>query len=148
LSSGTPALKEVENDLLGANKTEQAAYMQFVRERYAGEESEIQRSYQETTIEDIYKDRKNSQSGMQVKKKDQTHHSRMERLLLVGHDRREAQHPSLETVLQFPLGPVPWSLATSDGTPAKTEKSRLMHCLELELQVSETPAADKNILYH
>jgi hypothetical protein len=23
-----------------------------------------------------------------------------------------------------------------------------MHCLELELQVSETPAADKNILYH
>jgi hypothetical protein len=33
LSSGTPAPKEVANYLLGADKTGQAAYMQFVRER-------------------------------------------------------------------------------------------------------------------
>jgi hypothetical protein len=32
-SKRTLALKEVENDLLSANKTGQAAYMQFVRER-------------------------------------------------------------------------------------------------------------------
>jgi hypothetical protein len=68
----------------------------------------------------------------------------MERLLPVGHDRHLA-HISLERVLQFPLGPVPWSLATSDDTQAKTDKSRLMHCLDLELHFSEKPAADKNI---
>jgi hypothetical protein len=42
-------------------------------------------------IEDIYKDSKNSQISKHVKE-DQTHHSRNERLLPVGHDRHLAQH--------------------------------------------------------
>jgi hypothetical protein len=52
---------------------------------------------------------------------------------------------SLERVFQFLLGPVPWSLATSDDTSAKTDKSGVMHCLESESHVSEKPAADTNI---
>jgi hypothetical protein len=40
---------------------------------------------------------------------------------------------------------VHWSLIRSDDTPANTDKSRLMHCLESDLHVSEKPAADKNI---
>ena len=54
------------------------------------------------------------------------------------------KHISLERVLQFLLGPIPLFLATSDGTPAKTDKSKLMHCLELVLHISEKATAEKN----
>ena len=36
----------------------------------------------------------------------------------------------MERVNSYPLGPVPWPLATSDGTPMKTDKSQMMHALE------------------
>ena len=36
----------------------------------------------------------------------------------------------MERVNSYPLGPVPWPLATSDGIPMKTDKSRVMHALE------------------
>ena len=36
----------------------------------------------------------------------------------------------MERVNNYPLGPVPWPLATSDGTPIKTDKSQVMHALE------------------
>ena len=35
-----------------------------------------------------------------------------------------------DRVNSYPLGPVPWPLATSDGTPMKTDKSQMMHALE------------------
>ena len=36
----------------------------------------------------------------------------------------------MEKVMSYPLGPVPWSLATADGAPVKTDKAKLMHKLE------------------
>ena len=36
--------------------------------------------------------------------------------------------------LSFPLGPVPWSLATADGMPTKTDKSKLLHFLESHIE--------------
>ena len=36
----------------------------------------------------------------------------------------------MEKVLAYPLGPVPWSLATADGAPVKTNKATLLHKLE------------------
>lgn len=35
----------------------------------------------------------------------------------------------MKTVLSYPLGPLPWSLAAPDGTPHKTSKSSLMNVL-------------------
>lgn len=37
---------------------------------------------------------------------------------------------SLEKVLAYPLGPIPWSLATPDGTPLSTNKASVMHLYE------------------
>ena len=37
---------------------------------------------------------------------------------------------SMEKTLCYPLGPVPWSLEPADGKPVKTDKSKLLHCLE------------------
>jgi len=37
---------------------------------------------------------------------------------------------TFEKLFEFPLAPVPWSLATADGCMFKTNKSQLMHLLE------------------
>jgi len=37
---------------------------------------------------------------------------------------------SLEKVLSYPLGPIPWSLATHDGIPLSTNKAPIMHLFE------------------
>ena len=44
---------------------------------------------------------------------------------------------SLERVLGYPLGPVPWALATSDGAMIKTDKAKLVHCLEDKSHLSQ-----------
>ena len=40
----------------------------------------------------------------------------------------------IELTMSFPLGPVPWPLATADGMPAKTDKSTLLHNLESSIE--------------
>jgi len=37
---------------------------------------------------------------------------------------------SLEKLFTYQLGPIPWSMATGDGSLVKTDKAQLMHCLE------------------
>ena len=43
-----------------------------------------------------------------------------------------AQHRrmNMQDVLKYPLGPLPWSIATPDGAPAKTGKATLLHILD------------------
>jgi hypothetical protein len=45
---------------------------------------------------------------------------------------------SLESVMAYPMSPIPWALATADGMPAKTDKAKLMHQLETKFE-SEQP---------
>ena len=48
----------------------------------------------------------------------------------------------LQEVLTYPLGPLPWALATADGAPTKTAKSALLHILEGKAQpVEDVPAS-------
>ena len=39
----------------------------------------------------------------------------------------QRQDISLERLFQYPLGPIPWALATADGTLVKTNKAQIMH---------------------
>ena len=56
-------------------------------------------------------------------------------LLAVEHD------VDLELTLSYPLGPVPWSLATADGMPTKTDKSTLLQNLESGIElVTDRPS--------
>ena len=48
------------------------------------------------------------------------------RMVLMAQNRQM----DMRTVLSYPLGPLPWSLATTDGLLAKTTKSSLLHILE------------------
>lgn len=48
-------------------------------------------------------------------------------------------------LLSFPLGPVPWALATADGCPTKTDNSKLLHALEVKGVVEEPPKYEECI---
>ena len=43
----------------------------------------------------------------------------------------------MKEILSYPLGPIPWSLATSDGKLCKTSKAVLTNNLEKESTLSE-----------
>ena len=40
---------------------------------------------------------------------------------------------NMRDVLSYPLGPLPWSLASPQGTLIKTDKAKLLHILEDEV---------------
>ena len=40
----------------------------------------------------------------------------------------------LQVTLSYPLGPVPWSIATANGMPIKTDKANLLHYLESSVE--------------
>ena len=62
-------------------------------------------------------------------------------LLAVEHD------VDLELTLSYPLGPVPWSLATADGMLTKTDKSTLLHNLESGIElVTDRPSDAVHVL--
>ncbi|GFR97069.1 hypothetical protein ElyMa_002737100 [Elysia marginata] len=44
--------------------------------------------------------------------------------------RIEENDLDLQKVIEYPLGPIAWALATPDGMPIKTNKAVLMHRLE------------------
>ena len=61
----------------------------------------------------------------------------------------------MEKVLQYPLSPVPWALATQDDLPLKTNKSTLLHKLEKKefleyesLNYDSVCIVDGNALFH
>ena len=60
------------------------------------------------------------------------------RMIVIAHHRQM----NMQEVLTYPLGPLPWSLATADGAPTKTAKSALLHILEERAQpVEDVPAS-------
>lgn len=50
---------------------------------------------------------------------------------------------SLTKVFQYQLGPIPWALATADGSMVKTNKAQLMQFLEKPVTYSTNPALEK-----
>ena len=60
------------------------------------------------------------------------------RMVVIAHHRQM----NMQEVLMYPLGPLPWSLATADGALKKTAKSALFHILEGKAQpVEDVPAS-------
>ena len=53
----------------------------------------------------------------------------------------------IQKVMEYPLGPVPWSSATSDGMPIKTNKAVLKKNKLEDVSVLEMPAKEKHHAY-
>ena len=61
----------------------------------------------------------------------------------------------LEKLFAFPLGPVPWPLATGDGMLVKTDKAVILHKLEenasvqpVQILKEDVHILDGNVLLH
>ena len=48
-------------------------------------------------------------------------------------------------MFQYPLGPIPWSLARADGCSVKTDKSKLMHHLEGKPKPAKKPLVERSL---
>lgn len=132
VSSGKPTKPEVSADLLNASNIGNEAMQTFVKDRLVDKtvafHAPIKRNklktFATTSTTKVIKSSENKL--MQIKAERNVFGQLV--LLSVQHD------IDLELTLSYPLGPVPWSLATADGMPAKTEKAKLMHVLESTIQ--------------
>ena len=139
LSSGVPAKPDVADDLLKAPEIGRNAMENFFRKRLVDKtvnfHDPIKRNKLKTfAASQVTKKVTNSQNKISQIRAERNVFGQLV-LLAIQHD------VDLELTLSFPLGPVPWSLATADGMPTKTDKSTLLHNLESGIeQVTDRPS--------
>jgi hypothetical protein len=138
LSTATVVPKDITLDILNAEKVGQAAYEQFKKDRLINNEMGIKFN------DPIKKNGLKTFSNMvHVKKKVKTTSKEIilsadrrlfGQMLLIAQTRKDLQ---MKDVFCHPLGPVPWSLAASDGSPRKTNKAVLMRALQKDNMIAE-----------
>ena len=138
LSTGTLATPEISNDLCNAHCIGENAYNKFKVERL--ESNDPAKKFHDKlprnnlkTFSNINKKTKTVKAGGAevVLRADRNLFARM---ILIA----ESRKLSMKNVLAHPLGPVPWSLATSDGSLRKTTKSSLAKELQKLISPAET----------
>ena len=140
LSSRVPAKSEVANDLLQAPVIGQKSMEDFIKlrlvERSVAFHEPIKRNKLKTfAASEVTKKLTNSQNKISQIMAERNVFGQLV-LLSLEHD------VDLELTLSFPLGPVPWPLATADGMPVKTDKSRLLHNLESSIEPTTDRPSD------
>ena len=144
LASGKPAPNDVREDLLQAYDRGQKAMEEFIQNRLVNKmvsfHDPIKRMKLKTfaSVGVVNKVKSTQNKVMQIKAERNIFGQLV--LLSVEHN------IDLHVTLSYPLGPVPFSLATADGMPAKTDKSKLLHNLEASVE-SVTKPTDEPIAY-
>lgn len=132
LSSGVPAKPDVAEDLLNAASIGETSMTEFLQNRLIDRtvefHSPIKRNKLKTFVTaEVKKTVKSSKNKITQIKAERNIFAQLI-LLTVEHD------IDLEVTLSYPLGPVPWSLATADGMPVKTDKAKLLHYIESSIE--------------
>ena len=137
LSSGVPTDPSVRNDLLRAMEFGEQARDDFVQKRLGEKTVEFHKPIKRMNL-------KTFDSNKVVKRVKSTANKLVQikaernvfgQLILLS----VSNNIDLRLTLTYPLGPVPWSMATPDGFPMKTDKSKLLHLLEASVEPSEMP---------
>ena len=128
LTSGAPAPNDIEQDLLLVDQMGREAYSKFVQEPLVERTKCFYVPIKKLNLLTFAKLATSTKVTGQSKKSEQITAERyiFSQLVLLALE----HHISMERVLSFLLGPVPWPLATAGGAPVKTDKSKLMHILE------------------
>ena len=134
LSCGLLAKLDVAADLLNACKICKASMEKFIQDRMVNHNvvfnNPIKRNKLKTFAKaEVKKTLKSTQNRMTQIKAEQNIFWQLV-LLSVQND------IDLHVTLSYPLGPVPWLLATADGMPIKTDKAKLLHYLESSVEAS------------
>ena len=143
LSSGKPASDSVEKDLLVYVETGEKATDNFIKNRLIEKNLKFHDTIKKQNLKTFKCMATKRQLSTTQKKTVQVRAERnlLGRLLLLSQE----HNLDLEKLFSYPLGPIPWSLATADGGLAKTEKAKLMHHLEGRITESDRPPLDQCI---
>lgn len=127
LASGVVASQEVSDALLSANLTGEQQFKKFVNERIRTQKVDFFNPLSKLnlpTFSTLLTTKQIKSMGKDVVLK--ADRGLFARMIVMAQNRQM----DMRAVLTYPLGPLPWSLATTDGTLAKTTKSSLLHILE------------------
>ena len=130
LSSGLQASKQVEDDMLTLQEVGRKQHQSFIKERLVTKSTSfhapIKRNRKQIFASLSKTTSLKTSQKQELKLKAQR--NVFGQLLMLS----EKHHLDLQKVIEYPLGPVPWSLATADGMPIKMDKAALMTKLEEE----------------
>ncbi len=136
LSTGRLAPQEIIQDLLNAHTIGEAAYQKFKKERLESPQTTTKFYERMSKLKlKTFSDMKNRMSAKACGKEVILHADRnlFGRMILAAQSRTL----DIKEVLSHPLGPIPWSLATPDGSLRKTSKASLAHTLVHNVPVAE-----------
>ena len=120
-----PASSEVSNNLLQAKEQGQSAMAQSIKERFIDKTVKFhdpikQMKYKTFASMEKCQKVKNSQNKLVEVRAERNIFAQLVILSLKN-------DIDLEMTMSLKLGPVPWTLATTDGCPVKTDKAKLLH---------------------
>jgi len=144
LSSGQPALDDVAEDLLRYVDAGDHAANDFVQTRLVSCTAKFHDRMKKMSLK-TFKDMAVKCTMSSSKKKAvavKAERNLLGRLVLLS----QHQEISLERLFEYPLGPIPWALATADGALMKTNKAQLMHCIE-DLTVKDATTMPENAVH-
>ena len=130
IASGTVAPDSLASDLLGAHKIGDDCAKEFIKNRIVTGSTEFFDPLPKNNLKTF--SILNKKTNVNVKGKEEilvADRKLFGRLAVIA----QSRSLNMQEVLQYTLGPVPWSLASLDGSLAKTAKSKLTDSLEKEM---------------
>ena len=127
LTSGIVASNQLAEDIIGAKVKGEAAIQVFITDRLQAGNVDLfepLKRFNLKTFSTMAKKKTTKVKGKEIELK--SDRNLFARMLLCGNSR----NISIETMLQYCLGPLPLSLSTHNGTLVKHPKANLMHHLE------------------
>lgn len=138
LSTGQIACEDITRDLLGAHRIGEQAYKEFKEQRLESNPPALKFHDKMTkqklkTFSDMKKKKGITKaSGKEVVLK--ADRNLFGQMILVA----QSRNIDLKEVLAHPLGPIPWSLATPEGSLRKTNKAALAKALIQNIKAAES----------
>lgn len=127
ITSGTVATEEVKSGLQSAYNEGEKKFVTFCKERIQSEEVDLLASMKKLklkTFSDLSKTVKRKVRGNEISLK--ADRNLMARLVVIGNIRKI----NLQELLSYSLSPIPLALCTPQGCLVKTNKAKMLHCLE------------------
>ena len=140
LSFGAPVPQDVESDILMADDIGKKAHRVFVQKRLVEKKTTFHSPVKKQNLKTFAT--REVKSSMVCGKERRNIELTAERNVFGQLVILALEHQvTLENVLSYQLGQVPWAMATADGALIKTDKSKLMHSLEEKLHLVRRPTA-------
>ena len=127
LSTGQPATEDISDSLLSYTARGEAATQVFINDRLITKSTKFHgtmkklrlKTFADMSVHKVVK------SSTQKSLKVIAERNLLGQLLLLC----QSHKISFDKLFKYPLAPVPWSLATADGSMCKTDKAQLLHVL-------------------